>query len=224
MKKLLTALKSGAREIGEAVIDANSMKIYEQEIIDAKAYLEKAKESLTLIMADEIKVKRDLAELVDNIKTNEEYAIEALRLKKQELAEELAEKVALQENELAGLQTQKQHLNVQGQQLKAQLRSSEKIIAEHERQLAMVRTSDSVQKATIAISENITANNSQLNSAKDSLEKIRKRMQETSDKHAAREELNSENQESLESKLERAGIIKNNSATDVLNRLKSNGS
>ena len=34
-KKIMTALRGGAREAGEAIVDANGIRIFEQEIKDA---------------------------------------------------------------------------------------------------------------------------------------------------------------------------------------------
>ena len=37
IKKLVTLLRGSARELGQSVVDGNATRIYEQEIIDAKA-------------------------------------------------------------------------------------------------------------------------------------------------------------------------------------------
>jgi len=222
MKKLLTALRGGAREVGEAVIDVNSMRIYEQEIVDAKSHINEAKESLTSVMAQEMRAKRDIANLEKTIETNEGYALEAMNKDKQELALEVADKIARLEDELTEHQQRQAQLAHQVDGLKAKVRDGEKTIAEHERQLAMVKTTDSVQKATVAISENISENQSQLNSAKGSLERIRKRQQETSDRLAARKALASEEGDGdLNSKLKDAGIVSENTGASVLERLKN---
>jgi len=222
LKKLLTALRGGVREVGEAVIDANSMRIYEQEIEDAKAHIETAKESLTTVMAQEMQKKRDLSEIEKQISENEAYAREALKMNNESLAMEVAEKIAKLENQLAeNKQIHTQYVE-QMDSLKSQIREAEKTLAEHQRQLAMVKTTDSVQKATLAISENIASNRSQLNSAKESLERIRQRQQLTSDKLAAGEVLKDENEDvALANKLKDAGITQTNSAASVLDRLKS---
>ncbi|WP_370979466.1 PspA/IM30 family protein [Agaribacterium sp. ZY112] len=222
LKKLLTALRGGAREAGEAVIDANAMRIYEQEIVDARNHIGQAKESLTTVMAQDMQVKRELEALTSEIAKHEVYATEALNKGNEALALEVAEKIAKLENELKQLSERKDELVKQIDSLKTQIRNGEKTIAEHERQLAMVKTTDSVQKATIAISENIAANNSQLNSAKDSLERIRKRQQETSDKLVAGAELAEENSDAgLKQKLQEAGIVEENTGAAVLARLKA---
>ncbi len=222
MKKLLTALRGGAREVGEAVIDANSMRIYEQEIEDARQHINEAKESLTTVMAQEMQLKREITSLQEQVAQHEGYAREALDKNNETLALQVAEKVAVLENELLEHKGSQAVLLGQVDSLKTQIREGEKTIADHERQLSMVKTTDSVQKATIAISENIAANNSQLNSAKESLERIRKRQQQTTDKLVAGKQLADEDADTvLQSKLKDAGIItQENTGASVLERLK----
>lgn len=43
--KLWTALRGGVREIGDAVVDANGIRIFEQEIKDAQANIATAKKA-----------------------------------------------------------------------------------------------------------------------------------------------------------------------------------
>lgn len=222
MKKLLTALRGGVREVGEAVIDANSMRIYEQEIEEAKQHIAEAKESLTTVMAQEMRLKRNIKSLQEQVNKHENYVREALDKGDEPLALQVADKIANFENE------QSEHLDSQDLlveqigNLKDQIREGERIIADHERQLSMVKTTDSVQRATIAITENVAANHSQLHSAKESLERIRKRQQHTSDKLAAGRQLTEEESDlDLHTKLKEAGIIsKERTGESVLERLR----
>ena len=43
LKKIITAVRGGAREVGEFVVDANGTRIFEQEIKDAETHLRKSK-------------------------------------------------------------------------------------------------------------------------------------------------------------------------------------
>ena len=36
LKKIFTAIRAGAREVGEGIVDSNSVRIFEQEIKDGK--------------------------------------------------------------------------------------------------------------------------------------------------------------------------------------------
>ena len=222
LKKLMTAMRGGAREIGEAVIDANALRIFEQEIEDARNHLDTARESLTEVMAKEMQTKRDIKALKEKIAEHEDYARQALKKENETLALEIAEKIAALEEELKQQKELRTRFEKQADKVKAQIRKAEKTIAEHERQLLMVKTTDSVQKATIAVTENIAANSSHLNSAKESLERIRKKQQQTEDKLAAGEELAAEADDgSLTARMEEAGInVGGSNSASVLERLK----
>ena len=85
----------------------------------------------------------------------------------------------------------------------------------------MVKTTESVQKASASISDNYASTSSRILSAKDSLDRIKKRQQETYDRMEAAEALEKEEQGDLDEKLEDAGIIPPpKSAQDVLDRIK----
>ncbi len=87
----------------------------------------------------------------------------------------------------------------------------------------MVKTTESVQKATSAITDNFSSSNSKLLSAKDSLERIKAKQQKFDDKMKAAEILESENADSsLTAQLKAAGIgSQENSANSVLDRIKA---
>ena len=114
-------------------------------------------------------------------------------------------------------------LDSQIEQLKAHIKKAEKLIADHERELALVRTNESVQKATEQVVENVAANNSSLNSARESLERIKKRQEMKQDQMTAGDMLAADLSDGgLDAKLEAAGIkgIKAD-ASAVLARIKA---
>src|SRR5690606_41434485 len=78
LRKIWTALRGSARELGDAVVDANSIRIFEQEIRDAQAAIDDSKRALTGGMADKMKIDRRLAELNDLIADDEASAGKAL--------------------------------------------------------------------------------------------------------------------------------------------------
>ena len=47
-KKLVTALRGGINEAGEAIVDTQALRILDQEIRDADSELKQAKESLEI--------------------------------------------------------------------------------------------------------------------------------------------------------------------------------
>ena len=128
LKKLVTAIRGGAREVGESIVDANALRILEQEIADQQAAIAKAKDSLTGVMADESKTARQVNALKDRVGEHEGYARQALEKGNEELALEVAEKIAEFENEIAELQPVLDSYRKSVATLKDQIRKAEKAI------------------------------------------------------------------------------------------------
>jgi len=222
-RKIITAVRGGASEAGEAIIDANSTRIFEQEIRDSEKHIVIAKRDLTEVMAKQMQAARELAQLQASIKEHEGYAMQALNQGNEALAIEVAEKIADLETNAASQQQSNESFLSSADRLKELIKKSERQLTEYKRQLTMVKTTESVQKATSAITENFTASNSKLLSAKDSLDRIKKKQANFDDKLKAAEQLQSENSDSsLQSKLQEAGIgEQQTNAQSILDRLKN---
>lgn len=223
LNKIFTALRGGAREVGESIVDANGIRIFEQEIADAQKALASAKHSLTEVMAKEMQTKRQISALDDSISEHEAFAGQALEKGDEALAMEIAEKIAQFEDEKAEhdevLATYSSSVAV----LKGQVKEAEKTIKENQRQLSMVKTTDSVQKATMAVNTTLATNNSSMSSAKASLERIKQRQADRNDQLAAAKTLDNETQGSdLKARMAEAGIGETKSkSSDILARLKA---
>lgn len=205
--KIVTAIRGGAREVGEGIVDANAIRIYTQEIEDAKNNLAKAKRDLTEVMAKEMQCSREIERLKKEIEKYENHAVEALNKGNEGLAEEVAEKIGELDQEVATQQSAKEQYSAHVSRLKDLMKKTERTIREHERELAMVKTTESVQKATKSITENYSSGTSSLLDAKSSLERIKQRQKTTEDRWAAEEELEKEmGGGSLDEKLKAAGI------------------
>ncbi|MBV1910919.1 MAG: PspA/IM30 family protein [Kangiellaceae bacterium] len=220
--KLLTAIRGSAREIGEAVVDTQSLRIFEQEIHDSKQNLEEAKSGLTEVIAKKMAIERRLESSKSEISENEGYVVKALEKEDEALALEVAEKIAgleaKVEEQIVELDSYVRNTEI----LKTQIKEAEKIIAEHERELAMVKTRESVQSATKSVTQTVTANDSAIGSARESLERIKKKQQNEQDKLEAGIQLRKDMEgDDLEQKLKASGIKKEkHSAEEVLARLK----
>lgn len=219
----MTAIRGGATEVGEAIVDANSTRIFEQEIRDAENHLTKAKRDLTAVMAEQMAASREVERLQREITEHEGYATQALTQGNEELALQVAEKIANLEGELETQKTALSSFEANANRLKELVKKGERQVAEYKRQLSMVKTTESVQKATSAITDNFSSSNSKLLNAKDSLERIKAKQQKFDDQLKAAETLESEDSDSsLEAQLKAAGIGKaDNSANSVLDRLKA---
>ncbi|MDR2091861.1 MAG: PspA/IM30 family protein [Azoarcus sp.] len=205
--KLLSLVRGSARELGESIVDANGVRIYEQEIHDAKTAIAQAKVDLTGVVAKEMQSAREIEQARAEIARLEGLAVEALEKEKNALAEEVAAKIAEREVELEKQTQLHAEYAVQANRLKELIKASEAKIREHERAVQMTRTAESVYKATQSIADNIGTSGSRLVSARESLERIKKRHEDLNDRIVAAEVLDRElGDHTLEAKLAEAGI------------------
>jgi phage shock protein A len=219
-KKIMTAVRGGASEVGEAIVDSNSLRIYEQEIRDSEERLVKAKRDLTGVMAVELAGARTVSSLKASITEHEGYAVTALDKGDEALALQVAEKIGSLESELASEEEMHNNQKSSAAKLKEMVKKTEREIVEHKRQLQMVKTTESVQKATEAATSHLSSGTSGLSSAKSSLERIKARQQKSQDQYEAAEQLEN-GSDDLASKLKEAGITGNqSSASSILDRLK----
>lgn len=223
LKKLFTAVRGGAREMGESIVDANGIRIFEQEIADAQNALQRAKKSLTEVMAKEMQTKRKISALNDSISEHEGYAGQALEQGNEALALEIAEKIGQFESEQAEHQQVLEGFSNHIVALKQQVKEAEKSIKENQRQLTMVKTTESVQKATMAVNSTLNTNNSSMTSARQSLERIKQRQQDRQDQLGAAKQLEADtNGDDLKAKMAQAGIGETNATSaDILARIKA---
>jgi phage shock protein A len=207
IRKMMTLLRSSARELGESVVDANATSIYEQEILDAKASIQQARGDLAGVMAKEMQTARRIEQLKAEMRRYEGLAVEALNKSQEGLAEEVAAKVGAMELELTEQAKAHAGYAVQVAKLKDLVKAAEARIREHEREVTMAKTTESVYRATRSISDNLGRGGSRLVNARESLERIRQRHEDLSDRMTAAEQLDHEfGHQALERKLAAAGI------------------
>lgn len=223
LKKLVTLMRGSVREIGESVVDANATRIYEQEIVDAKQHVAQARADLTGVMAKTMQSAREIDRLKSEIARFESLALEALDKQQETLAEEVATRVAELEDELAEQTQAHASYTVQVARLKDLIKSAEGKIREHERQIAMAKTTESVYLATRSIADSVDGTGNKLVSAKESLDRIRQRHEDLADRMAAAETLEHElGGKALERKLAAAGIGPNaERQSAVMSRLRA---
>ncbi len=206
-KKMVTAIRGGTREIGEAVLDSQGIRIYEQEIEDAKAAIRQAENDLTGVMAKEMQAGREIERLEKEAAGYEKNALELLEKGDEALAMEVAAKIAELEAELETQKRAKQRFAEHVVNVKEMIKQTHAKIREHEREIAMVKTTENVHKATQSISQHMDGGSSKMVAAKESLERIKQRQQDKSDRMSAAESLRSElSGATLEEKLKAAGV------------------
>lgn len=207
INKIMTLVRGSAREIGQSVIDANGVRIYEQELVDAKASITAAKSELTGVMAKEMQTARAMEKLRAEALRYEGMAVEALEKSQESLAEEVAGKIGAIELELQEQAKAHATFVMQVARLKDLIKSAETKIREHEREVGVVKTTESVYRATETISQSLGQGGSKLVSARESLDRIKQRHEDMADRMNAAEQLDTElGHQALEKKLSDAGI------------------
>jgi phage shock protein A len=221
-KKLLTAVRGGATEVGEAIIDSQAIRILEQELRDSKQALNDAKTGLTSIMAEKMGVDRKVKDLNGKIKEHETYAIQAMDKGDEALALDVANKIAELEHELTIQQGILDGYESKVVSLKKMIRQSERNIQAMDREVSVVKTTAKVQKANDLAAAKFSGSNSSMRGATDSLERIKARQQKREDQAAAAMELETEGSgDDLQARLKNAGIVDSaSSGSSILDRLK----
>ena len=223
LTKLFTALRGGATEVGEAVVDNQAIRILEQEMRDAKKHLNEAKQNLASVMAEQIGVDREVKRLKKDVTEHEGYAMQALEQNDEPLAIEIADKIAELSNELEAQEAVLEGYTNSVSQLKNTIRQTERNVKSLGREVSVVKTTESVQKASSAAAARFSGSNSALHSATDSLERIKARQQKKTDQmNAAMQMQQDEDGTDLQAKLKSAGIVKSAaSSNSILERLKA---
>ena len=187
--KIVSAVRSGAKEIGESIVDSKAIGIYTQEIEDARNHLAAEKQALTQAMAEQILCDREIQHLQQQIESHEHQALEALNKGNESLAETVVEKIAQLDQELAVQRSVKTHYSAHVSRLKGLTKKTEQTMRELERELTMVKTAQSVQKATESITQSYSSSATSLLNAKHSLQRIKQRQKTAEDHWKAEEEL-----------------------------------
>ena len=222
-KKLFTAVRGSVNEAGEAIADNQALRILDQEMRDANTNLNKAKESMTEVMAEQMGVERKVNEFKDKIEEHEGYTAQALDNGDEALALEVADKIAEFSNELEAQEKLLEGYKVNVTQLKRTIAETERNIKAMKREVSIVKTTEAVQKANAAAAAKFSGSNSAVSSATDSLERIKARQQKRGDQMKAAMELQKESDGGdLQAKLKSAGIVSGNaSANAILEKIKA---
>jgi len=221
--KLVTAVRGAVNEAGQAAADSQAFRILDQEIRDAEAELAKAKQNLASVMGEKMGVERRVRSLQEKIAQHEGYAMQAINQGEEGLAMEIANKIAELTQELEAQNAIMQGFTDSVNQLKQAIRQTERNIKTMQREVNMVKATESVQRANAAVAEQFSGVDSAATSASETLARIKAKQQERADRMAAARELNFEEAGGdLQAKLQAAGIAgtDNPSAQDILARLK----
>ena len=145
--KMITALRGGVNEAGEAVVDTQALRILDQEIRDAKSELERSKDDLTEMLAKQKLAEEKVKQLDDNLAEYEGYASQALDKGDEALALEIAEKIANLENQRDTEKSAGKHYAENVNELREAIKLADSNIRRIQQQADTVKAPDNVQRA-----------------------------------------------------------------------------
>lgn len=220
--KLVTALRGGVNEAGEAVIDSQALRILDQEVRDATEELKQSKDALAGIIARQKVAEEKCTQLQARIDEYEGYATQALEKGDNTLAMEVATKVADLENQLVNETQAAKGFAKNASELRHAINMAEQNIRRLKQQVDTVKATENVQRAQSAVAARYSGSESKLRTAMDSLERIKEKQAfKQAHMNAAQELHREQGSDSLEEKLKAAGIAPSGSSAEkVLQRLK----
>ena len=221
-KKLVTAVKGGANEAAEAVVDSQAIRILEQEMREARAELRRYDNALTQIMAKRKLAQQKTETLSGSIAEYESHALAAHEKGDQQLALDCAQKVVELREQLASEQQYLDQFTQSEATLRQNISQAKANVRRMEQQIDMVKATESVQKAQVAVSSSHMGANSRMKTAAESLGRIQeKQQQRQAELEAASELALDESGSALDKRLSEAGISGRGkgSAEDELARL-----
>ncbi|MAM87351.1 MAG: phage shock protein A [unclassified Hahellaceae] len=223
--KMMTALRGGVSEAGESIVDSQALRILDQEVRDASEALRLSKNSLAEILARQKLAEEKRKNLQSKIAEHEGYALKALEKGDEALATEVAEKIAELESQVAQEDESVQGFANHAEQMRAALKQTERDLKRLKQQVDTVKATDNVQRAQAAVAERHSGSDSKMRTALDSLERIKEQQALKGAQMNAASELARENSDdSLQEKLQAAGITANaHRADDILARLRKKG-
>ncbi|MBT2745703.1 MULTISPECIES: PspA/IM30 family protein [unclassified Lysobacter] len=220
--KLLTSLRGGAQDLGDGWVDSRALRILDQEIRDCDLDLRQSRESLAHLLARHTLAERALSELGDKVGEYEGYAIKAMESGDEALAREVADKIVQLESNRSDDQRHVQELAASAAELRKSVAMAEGNIRRLKQQLDTVKATQSVQRAQAAVAQRYAGPHNKLQTAIDSLARIKQKQAERGARMEAAAELaRGDRGDALERKLRDAGIMPDDAGAEaVLLRLR----
>lgn len=221
LRDIVTAVRGGINEAGEAVVDSQALRILEQEIRDADAAIGNAKVSLSQLKAKEIGLAKQIHELDVDIEDYTAKARAALAADKRDLARTIAEKIAELTESKTDLQEQHDALEVQVNKIYQVIKVREKQKDKNRLELQKAKTYEDLQKTQVAVAAAMPTNDSSAKRVQRALDRVKQKQSDAENKMSADQWLNDLEQGSdLDAQIAAAGIgEQKSSADDILAKL-----
>jgi phage shock protein A len=221
LAKLSALFRGTAHDAAQGVVDANALKILDQEIRDADTAQGKARDDLSGLVARRRMAETELKSFGEQIAKYESSVRAALSQGKADLAREVAQRIAELETEIATRAPLVEDMKAAEARLRTAIAATDQKIETLRREIDVVKVNDSVQRAQTSVALQSAGAQSRIGSAADSLQRIKQRQAINEEKLRAGQELEDRRTGAdLDAKLRDAGILPGHaSADDVLARL-----
>ena len=222
-RKLSALLRGTAHEGAQTLVDANALKILDQEIRDADTAQGKARDEMAALVARRRMLENESKQLAEQARKYESSARAALAKGDEALAREVATRIADLESDSAQKATQTAELRTAEDRLRQVVAQTDTKIEALRREIEVVKVNESVQRAQSAVVSRAGATGTTLGSAADSLKRIKERQAVREEQFRAHNELEDRRTGAdLDAKLQAAGILPGHvGADDVLARLQA---
>ena len=221
LAKLSALFRGTAHEAGQSLVDANALKILDQEIRDADTNQGKARDDLAGLVARRRMAENEMQSFGDQIAKYESSARSALGQGKTDLAREVAVRIAELETEIGTRGPLIEGMKQAEARLRQAIAATDQKIETLKREVDIVKVNDSVQRAQTSVALQSQGAHSRIGSAADSLARIKQKQAVQEEKLRVGQELEDRRTGAdLDAKLKEAGILPGHaSADDILARL-----
>jgi phage shock protein A len=219
LKSIFTAIRGGASEVGESIVDSQAMRILEQEIRDSKDGIAKAKQSLAKLKAREVGCSRQLKDLQDEEAEYTGKLKQCMAADKAELATACAEKIGELRGDIAEKQSQVDQLSGETSKLYKIIEQRQKNIEKNEGEVEKLQTVMELSKTRSAMASAMPTNDSSAKRVRTAMERVQKKAGQQEDGMAADQWMaDMESGADLDKQLAEAGIgsKSKNSAADIM--------
>ncbi|MFZ3008406.1 MAG: PspA/IM30 family protein [Phenylobacterium sp.] len=220
-RKLFTLGRAGAHDAAAGVVDANAIKILDQEIRDADTAQGKARDDMATLVARRRILEKEVVSFREQAIKYENSARAAVAKGDMDLARQVAQRIADLEQQVAQKEPQIADMRGAEEQLHTAIAATDRRIETLRREVEVVKVNESVQRAQASVAARGAGAGSSLGSAADSLARIKERQAIRGERIKAAGELEDmRTGADLDEKLRLAGIGPGqSSADDVLARL-----
>ncbi len=221
LAKLSALFRGTAHDAGQAVVDANALKILDQEIRDADTAQGKARDDLAGLVARRRMAENEMKSFGEQIAKYESSVRAAMSQGKADLAREVAGRIAELETEIGTRGPLIEGMKEAEARLRHAIAQTDQKIETLRREIDIVKVNESVQKAQTSVALQSQGAHSRIGSAAESLQRIKQRQAVQEERLRVGQELEDRRSGAdLDAKLRDAGILPGHaSADDVLARL-----